>query len=159
MRSQNSKSLIILLLGVMVLVSPIAVTTATAADDTATLRGSAINTEPSAPMMNKQEVRELRTVRSYPEQPPIIPHSIRGYQVDKKANKCLSCHSRKSVERSQAVMISVTHFVDRSGQVGATISPRRYFCLQCHVQQDTVQLKLGNTFKDVDEVIQPQGGE
>lgn len=132
--------------------------TLSADDDLATLRGSPLNVEKSSPRMNKKEVRELRTTRDYPDQPPIIPHSIRNYQIDMNTNKCLTCHSRKSVAQSQAVMVSVTHFVDREGQIRASVSPRRYFCLQCHVQQDEVMPKLGNIFKDVDEVIESLDG-
>ena len=29
--------------------------------------------------------------RAYPMQPPTIPHKIDGYQIDIKANKCMSC--------------------------------------------------------------------
>ena len=35
-----------------------------------------------------------REVRNYPEQPPLIPHSIEGYEISVNANKCLSCHAR-----------------------------------------------------------------
>ena len=32
---------------------------------------------------------DKREVRNYPEQPPIIPHKIDGYIVDRNSNKCL----------------------------------------------------------------------
>jgi nitrate reductase cytochrome c-type subunit len=32
-------------------------------------------------------------VRNYPEQPPVIPHTTQGYQIDINGNKCLSCHA------------------------------------------------------------------
>jgi cytochrome c-type protein NapB len=95
----------------------------------------------------------LRQGRSYPEQPPVIPHSIRGYQIDLNSNKCLLCHSRKAAELSQAPMVSVTHFMDRDGQVLASVSPRRFFCTQCHVTQLRVRPLTGNTFIDVDSLI------
>ncbi len=34
-------------------------------------------------------------MRTYPEQPPVIPHSIEGYQLSVNANRCLSCHKRE----------------------------------------------------------------
>lgn len=95
-----------------------------------------------------------RPVRNYPEQPPVIPHSIRGYQVDKNFNRCLTCHSRSATEASGAPMVSVTHFRDRDGQVLAAVSPRRYFCQQCHVPQQQVDPIKSNTFKGIDEVLQ-----
>lgn len=32
---------------------------------------------------------------SYVYQPPLIPHTIRNYEVSLNANKCLACHSWK----------------------------------------------------------------
>lgn len=50
-------------------------------------------------------------------------------------------------------MISVTHFMDREGQTLATVSPRRYFCTQCHVTQTDAKLLVTNDFVDVDAVL------
>ena len=57
---------------------------------------------------------------------------------------------RQYTEQSQAPMISVTHFMDRDGQVLAAVSPRRYFCTQCHVAQTEAQPLVANTFQDID---------
>ena len=46
-------------------------------------------------------------------------------------------------------MISVTHFMDRNGQVLADVTPRRYFCTACHVQQTDAQPLVPSTFKDM----------
>ena len=51
-----------------------------------------------------------KEVRNYPKQPPVIPHTIDGYQVDLNGNKCLSCHARARTGESQAPMVSITHF-------------------------------------------------
>jgi nitrate reductase cytochrome c-type subunit len=32
----------------------------------------------------------------------VIPHSIEGYEISLRANKCLSCHARTRVQESQA---------------------------------------------------------
>lgn len=94
-----------------------------------------------------------KRVRAYPEQPPTIPHTIRDYQIDKNNNRCLDCHTRIQTGVSGAPMISITHFMDRDFQVLASVAPRRYFCLQCHVPQTNVQVPVGNTFKDVDILL------
>ncbi len=59
------------------------------------LRGpTPLNEEgPAAPMTPMRNTAEKET-RNYPEQPPVIPHSIEGYQIDINGNKCLSCHAR-----------------------------------------------------------------
>lgn len=118
-----------------------------------------LETEPAPAPMARVENRDLRRQRGWPEQPPTIPHAIDGYQVDVNSNRCLLCHSRTGTERFQAPMVSVTHFMDRDGQVLAQISPRRYFCTQCHVVQTDARLLVGNDFVDVDSVITARKGE
>ena len=77
---------------------------------------------------------DQRRMRNYPDQPPVIPHSIRDYQIDINTNKCLTCHSRKFTEQSQAPMISVTHYQDRDGNFLGAVAPRRYNCTACHAE-------------------------
>ena len=96
---------------------------------------------------------EIKT-RNYTMQPPTIPHRVDGYQVDKNFNKCLDCHARSKTAVSQAVPVSVTHYLDRDGNMLAQISTRRYFCVQCHVAQDAAPLVVANNFQDVDTVIE-----
>lgn len=90
-----------------------------------------------------------RQMRNYPEQPPVIPHEIDGYQMTISTNACLSCHRRQYTEASGAPMISITHYMDREGQMLADVSMRRYFCTQCHVVQSEARLLVGNTFVDM----------
>jgi cytochrome c-type protein NapB len=126
---------------------------ALASDDIATLRGGAINQEAQAPAINRVVNSDIKLKRNYPMQPPLIPHTIDGYQVDLKANKCMACHSRRLTEESQAPMISVTHYMDRDANFLAEISPRRYFCEQCHVVQTNARPLLGNDFVDIDSML------
>ena len=90
-------------------------------------------------------VDDVRQMRAYPDQPPVIPHSIEGYQLSVNTNRCLSCHKREFTEGSGAPMISVTHYMTRDGQMLADVSPRRYFCTACHVPQADVQPLVENT--------------
>ena len=116
-------------------------------------RGAPLTTEPAAAPMAKVQNQDLKRKRGWPEQPPTIPHAIDGYQVDRNANRCLLCHSRQGAETFQAPMLSVTHFMDRDGQVLAEVSARRYFCNQCHVVQTDAPLLVGNDFIEADAVI------
>ena len=88
-----------------------------------------------------------RLPRNYSMQPPIIPHRVDGYQIDRNFNKCLDCHARAKIELSQAVPVSPTHYIDRNGKVLDNVSTRRYFCLQCHVPQEAVRPLVGNSFR------------
>jgi nitrate reductase (cytochrome), electron transfer subunit len=107
---------------------------------------------PAAPMTPMRNTAE-KEPRNYPEQPPVIPHAIDGYQVDLNGNKCLSCHARARIAESQAPMVSITHFMDRDGQFLASISPRRFFCTECHVPQNTANPPVSNDFTDIDTLL------
>ena len=118
------------------------------------LRGSTpLNQEAAPPALTPEQNTSVREPRNYPEQPPVIPHSTEGYEVSINANKCLSCHARTRVHESQAPMVSITHFIDRDGQFLASISPRRYFCTECHVPQHNVRPPVENDFVDIDSLL------
>ncbi|MDX0110649.1 nitrate reductase [Sinorhizobium meliloti] len=106
----------------------------------------------------KWVVDDVRKERAYPDQPPVIPHSIEGYQLSVNTNRCLSCHKRELTQESGAPMISVTHYMTREGQMLADVSPRRYFCTACHVPQADVRPLVGNTFRDMSEMGVSQAG-
>ncbi|WP_433740487.1 nitrate reductase cytochrome c-type subunit [Pseudomonas putida] len=116
--------------------------------------GGTLTQNMPAPPIANDENKDLKRERNYPDQPPTIPHTIRGYQIDKNGNKCLSCHSRANSAKSQATMISITHYMDRDGQALAAVSPRRYFCNQCHVTQKEVLPLVGNSFETIDQILQ-----
>jgi len=122
------------------------------------LRGATpLNQEGPPPAMTPEQNTSVREPRNYPEQPPVIPHSTEGYEISANANKCLSCHARTRVRESQAPMVSITHFTDRDGQYLASISPRRYFCTQCHVPQHNVKAPVANDFVDIDTLLTRSG--
>ena len=118
------------------------------------LRGTTpLDQEAAPPTMTRERNTSVREPRNYPEQPPTIPHAIEGYEVSLRGNKCLSCHARNRVGESQAPMISITHFADRDGQFLASVSPRRYFCTECHVPQQDVKPPVDNDFVDIDTLL------
>jgi len=123
------------------------------AQNVATTRDAAIDVEVEPPKLSRVENDDIKRKRAYPMQPPTVPHKIDNYQVDTNANKCLSCHSRRRTQESQAPMVSVTHYMDRDGNFLADVSARRYFCNQCHVVQRDVKPLLDNEFEDIDELL------
>ena len=113
------------------------------------LRGNtALDAESRPPLFPKNVNDDQRKARNYPMQPPLIPHQIDNYQLDRNFNKCMSCHGRDKVADSQAPMVSVTHYQDRDGNLRNEISPRRYFCTQCHIAQTDAKVPVKNTFQD-----------
>lgn len=136
----------------LLLVCSLVLTTAAVAKDNeiATLRNStAIDTQKKTNDIPKVVNSDIKQARNYPMQPPIIPHQTRNYEVNLNTNKCMSCHSRQRTTESQAPMVSVTHFMDRDGNFLAEVSPRRYFCNQCHVTQLDAKPLVENTFIDM----------
>lgn len=90
--------------------------------------------------------------RSSKQEPPLIPHSIRGYQITKNFNKCMDCHALSKVKESGATKVSATHYRDFGGNELSNISPRRFVCTTCHVSQADVPPLVGNTFQPAPEL-------
>ena len=87
-----------------------------------------------------------RMALNYVNQPPMIPHSVDGYQVSTNTNRCLQCHGVEHYRTTGAPRVSPTHFLDNDGKVLSNVAPRRYFCLQCHVPQTDAAPIVENTF-------------
>ena len=47
--------------------------------------------------------------RNFQKQPPLIPHSIKGYNITQNFNKCMDCHSKERAEET----IDLRHEIDR----------------------------------------------
>jgi len=117
------------------------------------LRGSAELADVKKSEDMKRVQRDQAPIsRDYLHQPPLIPHQIRNYRINIQSNKCLSCHSWKNYRKAGATKISMTHFETRDGQQLSSVSPRRYFCTQCHATQADAKPLIDNDFKPVDEL-------
>ncbi|TNH06699.1 nitrate reductase cytochrome c-type subunit [Testudinibacter sp. TR-2022] len=103
--------------------------------------------ESIAPAFHNQPKENELAPLNYVNQPPMVPHSTKNYQVTKNTNQCLDCHSVQASRTTGATRISPTHFVGRDGVVSGEVSPRRYFCVQCHVSQSDVAPIVPNEFK------------
>jgi cytochrome c-type protein NapB len=147
----NGKRLISLLLATVMLVYG---GMALSQENLTSLRGSpAIDEVSSEPDSKRWEPDRSPVARDFIQQPPVIPHSITGYQINLKFNKCLTCHSWANYEDSGATKISQNHFKNRDGLELANVSASRYFCTQCHVPQRDVTPLVDNEFESV-EVLQ-----
>jgi len=82
----------------------------------------------------------------------MIPHQVSKYKVNLKSNKCLSCHSWKNYRKEKATKISLTHYETRDGEALSNVSPRRYFCSQCHAPQTDADQLIENDFKTVGDL-------
>lgn len=150
-RIKAKKAVSFIFFGMMVISSfSMATDNPMGAVDVNSLRGAVtIEETPSAEQLKKVSRQVAKLDNNFVGQPPMVPHSIRNYEVSKNANKCLSCHSWKNAPNSGAVKISVTHYQNREGQILSDVSPRRYFCLQCHVPQVAATPLIENDFTPV----------
>lgn len=118
------------------------------------LRGpETLDKEPKAPRLAREENFDIKRGRAYTSQPPTIPHAIDKYEITRNVNMCMYCHARVRNEEFGAPMVSATHYMNRDYDFLAEISPRRYFCTQCHVVQTDAVPPVANRFMDVYDIL------
>ncbi|MDR3213500.1 MAG: nitrate reductase cytochrome c-type subunit [Azoarcus sp.] len=121
-----------------------------AADDggLATLRGAPISANASAAGdALKKAIESAPLDRDFTQQPPLVSHAIDNYPITMKFNKCLDCHSWENYRKEKATKVSQTHFQGLDGKELPNVSPRRYFCVQCHVPQVDAKPLIANTYQ------------
>lgn len=136
------KQLILSVIATAVLLAPLA---PGFSQSVTTLRDGTVEEE-LAPLNNYQ-LDEGRFSRNYRQQPPLIPHAIDSYQIDLKANRCLSCHDWTNAADRNAPTLSMTHYQDREGNQLNEVSGSRWFCNQCHVPQANAPSLVDNHFR------------
>lgn len=142
-----------ILAGLVLVGSSLFFTTINAAEELKSLRGSTDIDAASNAVDIKRNINDKGPIaRDYLQQPPLIPHKIDGYTINMKFNKCLTCHSWANYQKSGSTKVSQTHFSGRDGEVLSNISPRRYFCVQCHVPQADAVPLVENQFEPVSTI-------
>jgi len=121
-----------------------------AAEKLQSLRGADINTSETESEAFRREKDRAPIPRDFVQQPPLIPHTVQGYSITANFNKCMDCHSWTRYKETGATKVSLTHFKTRDGQELSNISPRRYFCLQCHVPQTDAKPLVANNYRRAD---------
>lgn len=99
--------------------------------------------------VGKTPGEQEKIVRTFEQQPPLVPHKIDGYRIDLKANRCLECHDKPFYKEEKAPKIGDSHYKDREGRVLDKISMARYNCNLCHAPQVDAQPLVSNTFQPV----------
>lgn len=119
-----------------------------AQDNMKGLRGADVAAPDTLPAGNYRSTNDTSVIeRNYEQQPPMVPHKIDGYEITINFNRCMDCHSDERYRDMGATKVSQTHFKTREGRELTNISPRRYFCVQCHVPQTDARPLIGNTFQ------------
>ena len=120
-------------------------------------RGVPIDAEATPPAMARVENFDRIRPVNYEMQPPTIPHSIDNYQLTRNTNRCMLCHTRSHAQTFHAPPVSPAHYATRDGTILETISPRRYFCVQCHVVQTDAQPLVANRYEGLNTTMSEGG--
>lgn len=109
------------------------------------LRKNPIDGPEDAPVDGDWKTKDAKVPRTFIYQPPVIPHSIAGFEINPKFNDndCLNCHG---VEGTGAPKPFKTHYLDRDGKTAETIAARWFNCTQCHAGQADVPPLVENVF-------------
>lgn len=120
-------------------------------EDIASLRGvHSLRGLSIAPKENKW-IKNGDYDRNFDLQPPLVPHKSAYMKITLTKNRCLDCHSNANYKEQEADKMSGSHFKTRTGKRLKKLSPRRYFCKQCHVSQVDVKPLIENTYVNTDE--------
>lgn len=147
MNVRNLLLIAALAVGVLGLAAPPAPAAGEAPVQIKSLRGGTPLNQDNPPVASHQERDHPVGDRDFVQMPPLIPHTTSGYQITKNFNKCMDCHAWQRAKAAGATKVSVTHFRSREGQELDNISPRRYFCTQCHVAQTDAKPLVANEFR------------
>jgi len=142
-----------ILAGLLLMSSSVLLSTTSGAGEVNSLRGASEIDAASNEIVVKRNINDQAPIlRDFVQQPPLIPHKTKGYKINMKFNKCLTCHSWSNYRKSGATKISQTHFSGRDGQAMSNVAPRRYFCNQCHVPQADAKPLVENSFQPVKNI-------
>ncbi len=146
-----NKSVTILLAALALMILPSA-GAQDAASRVQTLRGADAAATDQAPpertYAGKSPGNQKPIARTFSTQPPVIPHSIEGFEeVTLQNNPCMSCHGPDNYKNVKAPKVADSHFKDRDGKMLPTISAARYECMACHVPQADAKPLVENTFR------------
>lgn len=111
-----------------------------------TLRGSDVGTRdlpPEAkPYAGKRPGSGQPIVRTFKEQPPLVPHAIDNFdEITLADNQCLECHSPATAKAKNAPRVGERHLTAAS-----ELRMDRYQCNTCHVPQVDAKPLVASTF-------------
>ena len=110
------------------------------------------STRRPSPRCSRLERDQPPIARDFVQQPPLIPHTIRGYQITKNFNKCMDCHAWSKVKETGATKVSGTHFKDSTGTRARQHLAAPLLLHGCHVPQTDAKPLVANTYKPLVEI-------
>ena len=83
--------------------------------------------------MFRPEKDQQTITRNFQKQPPLIPHSVKGYVITQNFNKCMDCHSKERAEETGATKVAKSHYLD-SGKPERRRDSTEVIAVGCAVQ-------------------------
>lgn len=117
------------------------------------LRDSSVNAADSAPVekafVGKRPGQHALIARTFEQQPPLIPHTIDGYEeINAKENACLDCHISDNFKGKKMPMVSKSHLLKSvSSNAAPQLDMQHWQCNSCHVPQTDAKPLVENYFK------------
>ncbi len=117
-----------------------------------TLREQSVSSADSAPdvkdYVGKRPGQHALIARSFPQQPPLVPHTVDGYGIAPGDNSCLDCHISDEFKGKKMPKMSDSHFL-KASMAGAepAVDMQRWQCDSCHVPQVDAKPLVDNDFK------------
>jgi cytochrome c-type protein NapB len=143
------KSLKVSLLAILTLTVAACATTAV---QLSTLREQSVSSADSAPnekaYVGKRPGQQALIARTFEKQPPLVPHTVDGYNIFPGDNSCLDCHISDEFKGKKMPKMGASHFL-KTTQAGAepVVDMQRWQCDSCHVAQVDAKPLVDNDFQ------------
>ncbi len=116
------------------------------------LRDTSVNSADSAPdvkiYQGKRPGQFALIERTFTGQPPLVPHSVDGYDISPTENACWECHNSDDFKGKKMPMVGKSHLVQTAdAKAEPQLSMLRYQCDSCHVPQVDAKPLVENYFK------------
>jgi len=124
-----------------------------AAQQVNSIRGSDVTSVDNAPIVQpyvgSKPGQQALIVRTFKEQPPLIPHKVDGFdEITATDNACLDCHSHTEFRGQKIPRAGKSHFVQPvSTSAAPVLNMQRWQCNSCHVPQIDAKTLVENVFK------------
>ncbi|GAB4401344.1 MAG: nitrate reductase cytochrome c-type subunit [Rhodoferax sp.] len=81
--------------------------------------------------------------RSFDKQPPLVPHTMEGYDISPTENACWDCHNSTEFKGKKMPMVSNSHLVSSAPPA---LNMQRWQCNNCHVAQVDARPLVDNAY-------------
>jgi len=118
------------------------------------LRDGSVNAADSAPtekaFIGKGPGNAALIPRTFAHQPPLIPHTIDGYEeISAIENPCLDCHIDDELNGKKMPRVHRSHLLQVANAQAAPVLAMQYWqCNSCHVAQTDAKPLVENVFQD-----------